>query len=75
MFIMHRQAGRPYRRHYLFLALLVLLIDLALFFLAPPPASPFSRPGVVLWATIGLTLAIGGIIDHLMLAQTLKPVK
>jgi hypothetical protein len=72
--VMLVRLGRPYRWHYLAAALVVVAIDVALPLLVPPD-SPFMRPGFVLWATIGLSLVITGLFDHLFLVRNLKPVE
>jgi hypothetical protein len=74
LLLMHFQLGRPYRRHYLLLALLVAAADVGLYWLQPAAGSPLLRPGAVLWTFIGLTFIITGFFDHLLLSRTLRPV-
>jgi len=73
--IIHRHVGRPYRWHYLALALLVAAADIALLWVELAPGTALLRPGVVLWTAIGLSLVISGFFDHRLLSQSLKPFK
>lgn len=71
---LYRQSEKPFRRHYLYIGLGVIGSNLAYALLNTPPDSPWSRAGVVLWTFIGLSLIVGGFLDHLLLAKTFKPV-
>jgi hypothetical protein len=74
LLLMHWQIGRPYRWHYLVLAVLVAVADIALYWVDPAPGSPLLRAGAVLWTFIGLTFIVSGFFDHLLLVQAFKPV-
>lgn len=73
--IIHWQVGRPYRWHYLALALLVAAADIALLWLDISPGMILLRPGAILWTTIGLSLIVSGFLDHPLLSRSLKPVE
>jgi hypothetical protein len=74
LLLIHWKIGRPYRWHYLALALLVAAADIALYWVNPAPGSPLSRAGAVLWSFVGLTFIISGFFDHLLLSRSLRPV-
>jgi hypothetical protein len=74
LLVMHWQIGRPYRWHYLVLALLVAAANIALYWADPAPGSPLLRAGAVLWTFVGLTFIVSGFFDHLLLVHTFKPV-